>query len=441
MGQNNRARRAAKQRQRATKQRARDPQTGFAPNAAEREGFAAGAAALMLGQLLRALIGGGPADFERADLARCAERHQQAALDEQFGFAVDRLIEGGWTPLDLYEVVRRKTASAAVTHLLDIVAEATARHPARLVHPQWLAQLDQLGAAAPRVRVSPSGDWGQRSGLEWSAACEQLVTVLVVICALPIVERVMPAPGSSSQAAFSAADGLDSKMLRRVRGLLAKAESTEHVEEADAFTAKAQELMTRYSIERAVAESAEPAAHVPVSRRLWPESPYVDAKALLIGTVAEANNCRAIQSSAWGYVGVVGHPGDLDVVELLVTSLLVQATRAMTLAGPQVTRFGASRTRSFRQSFLVAYAGRIGERLRESAQTTETGYDVAHGGVLLPVLRARREAVDDRVGELFPDMVERQLTVSNAAGWGAGRAAADLALFDQREAVGTGSPV
>lgn len=432
MGQNNRARRAAKHRQRASKQRPRDPQTGFAP--ADAEFFAAGAASLMLGRLLRALLRDGDAPIELADLTRCAERHQQAAVDEQFSHAVDYLIEAGWTPLDLSEVVRRKTATPAITHLLDIVAGATARHPDRLVHPQWRAQLDQLGASAPRVRLSPSYDWGRRSDLSWPAAFEQLLAVLMVICALPPVEQVLPAPGSSAAAAQEA-DGLDPKMLRRVRGLLAKAESTEHVEEADALTAKAQELMTRYSIERAVAESVEPAARIPVSRRLWPESPYVDAKALLIGTVADANNCRAIQSSAWGYVSVVGHAGDLDDVELLVTSLLVQATRAMTLAGPQITLSGASRTRSFRQSFLVAYAGRIGERLRESAQTTETTYDEAHGGVLVPVLKARRDALDDRIAELFPDLVERRVSVSNAAGWGAGRAAADLALFDTREAV------
>lgn len=56
-------------------------------------------------------------------------------------------------------------------------------------------------------------------------------------------------------------------------------------------------------------------------------------------------------------------PSDLDAVELLFTSLLVQATTAMLAAGSRQDAHGRSRTRSFRQSFLAAYAQRIGERL------------------------------------------------------------------------------
>jgi Protein of unknown function (DUF2786) len=224
-------------------------------------------------------------------------------------------------------------------------------------------------------------------------------------------------------------------VLRRVRGLLAKAESTEHAQEAEALMAKAQELMTRYSIERAVAESVQPAARVPVSRRVWPESPYVHAKALLITAVANANNCRAVRSPAWGFVTIVGHAADLDVVELLTTSLLVQATRAMMQTGPRTSRTGTSRTRSFRQSFLVAYAERIGERLRESAHATETSYDSSHDGELVPVLATRREAVQDQVAALFPDLVQRRISVSHVDGWHAGRAAADRARFDVHESL------
>ena len=60
---------------------------------------------------------------------------------------------------------------------------------------------------------------------------------------------------------------------------------------------------------------------------------------------------------------VVAHADDLDAIDMLFTSLLVQATRAMLAKGPHEDRFGRSRTRSFRQSFLVAFAGRIHERL------------------------------------------------------------------------------
>ncbi len=436
MGQNNRQRRAAKHRHKARNgHRHTTWQQSPAAESVDDEGVATAAASMLLGQLLRQLAPGGAPSLALQEFRRCAQRHQQAAIDEKFTSCVDRLIEGGWTPLDLYEVIRRKTTSSAIAHLLDVVGVATARHPVSLVHPQWQAQLDGLGAVAPRTPgVSPAWSWGHASGLDWPSALEQLQSVLVVACALPTLERVLPAPGSRPEIEYDVG-GIDARVLRRVRGLLAKAESSEHVEEAEALTAKAQELMTRYSIERAVAESAETTTRAPSCRRLWPDSPYVDAKALLILVVAEANNCRAVQTSSWGFVTIVGHAPDLNVVELLTTSLLVQGTRAMTKAGPQVTRSGISRTRSFRQSFLVAYAGRIGERLRESAHVTETTFDTYHGGALVPVLAARHEAVRDKVTALFPDLIERRIAASHADGWRAGRAAADRAQFDVRDSL------
>ena len=93
------------------------------------------------------------------------------------------------------------------------------------------------------------------------------------------------------------------------------------------------------------------------------DAPYAGAKAHLVQAVAGANRCRSVWREALGVVTLLGAETDLDVVALLTTSLLVQANRAMLAAGRQVGRDGVSRTRSFRQSFLVAYATRIGERL------------------------------------------------------------------------------
>jgi hypothetical protein len=441
MGQNNRQRRAAKQRQRDRERAPRpaprnDPgefaSADFGP--LDFEALAAKEASSLLSRVMLALVNGRPLGTALQEFRGRAVGHQQAAVDREFLLDVDHLIKNRWTPLDLHEIARKEKVSGS-SLLLDLVAAATGRHPERLVHPQWRAQLDQLGAAAPELGgVSPSAAWAAREGLDWPAACDQLLGLLIVVCRLPKAQQVMPAPGESATAS-TGSDGVDSKILRRVRGLLAKAESTEHPEEADAFSAKAQELMTRYSIERAMAESARPVASAPFARRLWLENPYVDAKSLLVQVVADANNCQAIQSMTWGFVTIVGHSSDLDLVELLVTSLLVQAARAMAQAGPQVTRYGTSSTRSWRKSFLVAYASRIGERLRESVHTSEASYDSDHGGALVPVLAARREAVDDTMAELFPDTIERSISVSNRAGYGAGRAAADLAHLSVRTPV------
>jgi hypothetical protein len=54
---------------------------------------------------------------------------------------------------------------------------------------------------------------------------------------------------------------------------------------------------------------------------------------LLVGRGAHANRCRSVWSSAFRFVTVLGFPSDVDGVELLYASLLVQATAAMMVSG------------------------------------------------------------------------------------------------------------
>jgi hypothetical protein len=226
---------------------------------------------------------------------------------------------------------------------------------------------------------------------------------------------------------------VDKRMLGKVRALLAKAESTEFPEEAEALSARAQELMARHSIDHALLDAEAGGVTEPAGRRIPVDTPYDGPKAALLTVVADANRCRAVWHRELGFSTVLGFPADLAAVEMLFTSLLVQATTAMVHAGPRRDAAGRSRTRSFRHAFLNAYASRIGERLREAAgrAAAETG-----GDDLLPVLAARDRAVDDVVATLFPNLTKgRARSVSNHEGWAAGRAAADLATLNARSEV------
>nr|MBA3303233.1 DUF2786 domain-containing protein [Acidimicrobiia bacterium] len=210
--------------------------------------------------------------------------------------------------------------------------------------------------------------------------------------------------------------------------LLAKAESTTFAEEADALTAKAQQLMARHRIDRAALETeGRRSTDRPVGRRIWLDDPYADAKAHLLAQVAKANRCRSVSITDVGCCHVIGFASDLAVVELLHTSLLVQATAAMAAAGSRTDGQGRSRTRSFRSSFLYAFAMRIGERLREAVADAEAEGVAEHGAGVLPVLARRDEEVDEVVAESFPDLVRRRAPRLTAEGWAAGRAAADMA--------------
>jgi hypothetical protein len=221
----------------------------------------------------------------------------------------------------------------------------------------------------------------------------------------------------------------EERLHTRIRGLLSKAESTDFAEEADAFMAKAQDLMTRYRIDRTMVEAAAERDCTPQvdARRVWLDDPYLETKALLLANVASANRCRAVVDQVFGFSTLVGHPEDLDATDLLFTSLLVQATRRITALGNDPTSSRRSRKPSYRRSFLVAYAGRIGTRLREVNEAATAAADQAMGNRLLPVLARQDEKLDAAVGSLFGELGELHFSLTDVAGWAAGTAAADLA--------------
>ena len=224
----------------------------------------------------------------------------------------------------------------------------------------------------------------------------------------------------------------DPGVLHKVRSLLAKAESTTFPDEAEALTAKAQQLMDRHAIDRAMLAAAAGGEAGPEGRTLLVEAPYARPKFQLLSELARANRCRAVWAKHTGVATVVGFPDDQATVELLYTSLLVQATSAMLRAGTGA----GTRTRSFRHSFLVAFASRIGQRLQVAAETTVREAAQAHGADLLPVLHGRERAVDALLGETFPHLRTMRVTARDPAGYAAGHAAADRARLRGAEVSG-----
>jgi hypothetical protein len=277
---------------------------------------------------------------------------------------------------------------------------------------------------------------GQAEVDRWAAA-EGLSQVDGLACAIEVLALVLSLPPLPKFGGVPSVvrSGGDARMLEKVRALLAKAESTTFPEEAEALSGKAQELMARHSIDAAMVGAGAPADDGPTGMRLPVDDPYAGPKSMLLHEVAAANRCRAVWSKGLGFSTVMGFESDLAFVEVLYTSLLVQATSAMVASGTHVDRSGRSRTRSFRQAFLLAYAGRIGRRLREAEEAGRASAAEEHGAALLPVLASRAAAVDSAVAAAFPTVVSRSVSVSNAAGWAAGAAAAELASLSGRTQV------
>ena len=342
------------------------------------------------------------------------------AIDDTARAAVTTVVRAGWLPSDLAEVTSRRLTASHLPALTALLTAEADRHPTDRVASAWRDDLAGLGLAAAVNSWSLTG-------------LELLLGLLALFRMLPQIPTLIPAPGVFTGVQGSKA-GIDPKLLSRIRSLLAKAESTEFPEEAEALSAKAQELISRYALDRlTVAEYGTKDDHQVTTARLWIDPPYLPAKAMLIGAVARANRCRAVVSQDLGFSTVVGDATDVEAVELLSTSLLVQASTAMLGHGSVVDGYGTSRTRSFRQSFLVSFAIRIGERLE--AATERATADTGRAGELVPLLRRQAERVDAAVDALFPKLTSFGPSASNGWGWAAGRAAADLARLDVRAQV------
>ncbi|MGX1806053.1 DUF2786 domain-containing protein [Nocardia sp. NPDC055321] len=383
-------------------------------------------------------LGNSGAVFARTFGAQLAGEEQLATdVAHAVGLAGQRVItlvfENGWLPADVWQAARRRVDEFACGLLRDFIAVYSEPFARETVDETWLAQLEEIDA---RIRWSRTDthfeQWTAEQMLTREEALTTVVEALALLVSLPRMERIRALPGSA-RPRTETPHHIDEKALSRVRGLLAKAESTSFPEEAEALSAKAQELMTKYALDRVLVDADAAAPDLPGARRIWLDTPYVDAKALLIDVVATANRCRAIFASDWGFVTIVGDDADLDAVELLSTSLLVQATRAMIASGNTDSRSDQARSRAFRKAFLVSYATRIGERL--AAATAATIAESAESERLLPVLASHEVAVNAAFEALFPRSRSRGIAIRSAEGWDAGRAAADRARLDSRRPI------
>ena len=345
------------------------------------------------------------------------------AIDEYARAAIGAAAGAGWLPSDLAELTSRRLNAEHVPILAALLTGEARRHPAGRVAESWWDDLAGLGLAAALDPLTV-------------AALELLLELLAVVRTLPPIPILIPPPGLATGVRGPSA-GIEPKVLSRVRSLLAKAESTEFPKEAEALSAKAQELISRYALDRLTLTQDAADDHELTTSRMWIEPPYLLAKAMLINAVASANRCRSVLTREFGFSTIVGDAADIEAVELISTSLLVQASGAMLGHGSLVDRWGTSRTRSFRQSFLVSYAVRIGERLQ--AATDKAAADTGRSGQLVPLLRRRAERVDAAMNSMFPELISRGPSVSNEFGWAAGRAAADLAVLDVRARVSSGA--
>lgn len=362
-------------------------------------------------------------------------------IDDRLASRIDQLFEHGWQPADLVHLARQHTTQRQSR----LVASAVAHHARRTDAPHraplpWVQQLVDIGAfdqATDRVVGGHAGftaKWANAERLHPDDVLAAVIQVDQLLQSAPRIAVLLTPPrlwtatnrGLSSEPVASTADA---KVLRTVRALLAQAEGTDFEAEAATFNAKAQELMTRHSIDAAMlavdthATGASGGAGV-TSRRVHIENPYAPEKATFLSMLAEVNSVRCVWSDWCGFATLMGFPVDLQLTELLFTSLLVQAAQSSAQAASKDPRRKAP---TFKRAFLVSFANRIAERLEEAGRASRTDAEETYGSALAPVLASRAAAVEAAYVAAFPNVKPMRSRSYDAAGWWAGRAAADHA--------------
>lgn len=209
-------------------------------------------------------------------------------------------------------------------------------------------------------------------------------------------------------------------MLDKIRNLLAKAESSEFTSEAEAFFAKAAALMEKYSIDQAMiwAEKNGTDREKVISVQMDVGSKYANAKTMLAYQVAISFGTKAVVLNK-GIMGIVGFKADVEAVEMLVTSLLLQMEREMLRECPSFGSPGESK--SWRHAFMLGFSSKIHERLKEVKRAEKASMENEASVAL--VLRDRSSEVSSAFKEKYPRVVTRSVGSRNSGGYGSGQAA------------------
>lgn len=215
------------------------------------------------------------------------------------------------------------------------------------------------------------------------------------------------------------------RAVRRVRALLAKAESTLSPAEAEALTAKAEELMLAYQISRG-ALLAE--AEIHVMTRRFEGSLHVGWRRCLMSAADGIPGTFSLYDSSRGQSSVRVWAEDIQMVETLLSSLMVQAATGLAVWWlDELDKRDRAVTRKC--NYLWGFGRGVADRfaLRRSALPETSSAAL----VLVDASRRVREHVEGMVRVT----AGRRPQSSTAAGYAAGRRDGQSADTGERQLV------
>ena len=206
------------------------------------------------------------------------------------------------------------------------------------------------------------------------------------------------------------------RLLDRVRKLLAQAEDESVTPaEAQAFTAKAAELMAKYGIDRALLAAERPETDRPADRIVTIDNPWAREKAHLLSGLASALRCHCILLGGkrpGSRVHLFGFASDIDRTDVLYTSVLIQMAHG--LAGAIVPDWSSS-PRAWRRSWLLGFATAVISRVTEAehgAFRAATARSTGDGERAALVLADRSLVIRQQVQDAYPVTRKARVTYS-----------------------------
>ena len=230
--------------------------------------------------------------------------------------------------------------------------------------------------------------------------------------------------------------------LARIRKLLAQAEDPAATgAEAEAFNAKAAELMARHGVDAALLAAADPGRDVVGDLSVDLLAPYAYEKASLGTAVARGLRCSAVLRTSSGRgstthtLHLFGHTTDLVLSEMLLTSLLVQGTGELTRRPVPRGEHPAAYRRTWWLGFASAIATRLADAEASAARESEAAFAAAGSSAAL-VLADRAAVAEQSAAEAYPRLRAARTRYLSGGGVGDGLAAGQRADLGRTTRVG-----
>ncbi|MEU9795032.1 DUF2786 domain-containing protein [Streptomyces sparsogenes] len=234
----------------------------------------------------------------------------------------------------------------------------------------------------------------------------------------------------------------DNKNLERIKALLAKAEDpAASPEEAEAYFGRAADLMAKYGIDQALLAESKPEADKLASRRFDVKGKYIADRSLLLFAISQALGAQNVYwrlldtetGKHYRMVKIYAHDSTLDRIEMLFTSLQLQAFNGLKQGRP---RYGESMV-SYRKSWLAGFASAVRKRLTQAEESAlQEASREAGGASTALVLVKREEAVERFFEQEHPKLKTAPRRRLTGSGWTDGRQAGQRADLGDRSLGG-----